>query len=63
MTDLDKEREGYRYYAKHRKTVHHGSQVPENNPYPVDSAQFVSWQDGFDLAAYDDSIGDLEDEL
>lgn len=60
QADKEAEREGYRFYAKQRKT---SACVPETNPYPVDSVKFVSWQDGFDLAAYDDYIGELGDEL
>lgn len=59
--DKEAEREGYRYYAQQLKLNLPGFHMA--NPYPSGSDKFVSWQDGFDLAAYDDLIGDLKDEL
>lgn len=58
--DKEAEREGYRYYAQQRKVT---ALIFPNNPYPSDSEKFHDWIDGFDLAAYDDLVGDLEDEL
>jgi hypothetical protein len=54
------EREGYREFARLRKTVRHPI---AKNPYPYGSTQRSEWDAGFDLAEYDDLIGDLEDDL
>ncbi len=58
--DKDAEREGYRAYSQQRKKT---ASPARNNPYPKNSVKWMSWDDGFDLAAYDDFVGELEDEL
>lgn len=62
MNDLFgiEEREGYRYYAQQRKITRW---VTPNCPYSKDDVRRAYWESGFDLAAYDDHVGDLEDEL
>lgn len=55
-----KEQEGYRYYAS---CVKSHSRPVRVSPYEIDCQWDNDWKDGYDLAEYDDYIGDLEDEL